>query len=343
MTASFDRRMDAPGAPATRRCTVRRGVALYSYQEECITGQMTLEDCLREAADIGAYGIELLPESLVPEFPNPSAAWIERWHRWMETFGTVPACYTQFIDTMRSPTHNLSVAEGVETMLRDIRLAKLLGIPRIRCLMGTPLPILEATLPHLDREDIWLGVELHAPINLHGRLVERFLQLAERTDRFGFVPDLGIFQTRPNPYLRERAIRDGRLTAEIAEYIESSWTDGVGREQVLTEVSRMRGPSGSSGYVEQLYRLAPQNPADLLSILPKCRHIHGKTWGLTEDCVDPAINLSEVIPVLVEGGFDGYIATEYEGQRFVQDVHPFSEVEMVRRQHVALRRLLGED
>jgi hypothetical protein len=334
---------DSKPKPTAGGHSVRRGVALYSYQEEFMVRQMSLEDCLRELSDIGAYGIELLAEMMVPDFPNPSDAWVEQWWRWMDEYKTVPACYTQFIDTMRTKTHNLSVDEGVQTMLRDIKLAKRLGIPKVRCLIGTPVPILEALLPHLEKQDIWLGVELHAPITIKGRLMERLLRLAENSSHFGFVPDMGIFQNKPNPFFRDRLIRDGALTADAAAFIENSWASHVDKGKVLSEVDRMQGGGASKGYAEQVYgMIAPQDPNDLVPIMNKCRHIHGKTWGLTEDCVDPAIDLSGVIPVLIKAGFDGVIATEYEGQRFVQDVSPFSEVEMVRRHHVMLRRLLGE-
>lgn len=51
--------------------------------------------------------------------------------------------------------------------------------------------------------------------------------------------------------------------------------------------------------------------------------MHGRTWGLNEDCEDPAIDLSDTIQMLIEGGYTGVIATEYEGQRFVLGVYPF--------------------
>ena len=101
------------------------------------------------------------------------------------------------------------------------------------------------------------------------------------------------------------------------------------------------GPA-AAGFADIVYMIHPEDARDLLPFISKCRHIHGKTWGLTEDCVDPAIDLSQVIPILIKGGYDGAIATEYEGQRMVQDVSPFSSVEMVRRHQVMLRRLLGE-
>jgi hypothetical protein len=329
-------------APATGAGKIRRGVATYSYQEEVFVHTMTVEDCMREMSDIGAKHFELIAEMLVPNFPNPSTQWVDQWHGWMEKYDLHPACYTQFIDSLRTKTHVLNVAEGVETMMRDIRLAKLLGISRIRALVGTPIDVLEATIPHLEKEDIWMGVEIHFPIPIKGHLVERLRKLADRTDHFGFVPDFGIFQNKPNPYNRDRMIRDGAITADAAHFVENSWENKVPKDKVKADLARMSAGPGAIGFTEVTYMIQPQDPRDLLPFISKCRHIHGKTWGLTEDCVDPAIDLTQVIPVLQKGGYDGAIATEYEGQRMVQDVYPFSSVEMVRRHQVMLRRLLGE-
>jgi hypothetical protein len=329
-------------AAAAPQHKIKRGVAMYSFQEEYFMRTMTVEDCLRQMSDIGAYRIELLAEMMVPDFPNPSNAWVDQWHGWVDKYHMVPTCYTQFIDTMRTKTHNLTVDEGVETMLRDIRLAKRLGIPKIRALVGTPVDILEATVPHLEKEDIWMGVEIHFPIPIQGHLVQRLLKIAEKTDRFGFVPDFGIFQNKPNPYLRDRMVRDGVITHDAALFIEGEWTKGSSKESVLAAVKKMSAGTGAPGYVENVYMIKPEDPNNLIPIMSKCRHIHGKTWGLTEQCVDPAIDLTQVIPALIKGGYDGDIATEYEGQRMVQDVDPFSAVEMVDRHQVMLRRLLGE-
>jgi sugar phosphate isomerase/epimerase len=329
-------------AAAAPQHNIKRGVAMYSYQEEYFTRVMTVEDCLRQMSDIGAYRIELLAEMMVPDFPNPSNAWVDQWHGWVDKYKMVPTAYTQFIDTMRTKTHNLTVDEGVQTMLRDIRLAKRLGIPKIRALVGTPVEILEATVPYLEKEDIWLGVEIHFPIPIKGHLVERLLKIADKTDHFGFVPDFGIFQNKPNPYLRDRMVRDGVITHDAALYVESEWESKTPKETVLAGVKKMNGGAGAAGYVENVYMIKPEDPNNLVPIMSKCRHIHGKTWGLTEECVDPAIDLTQVIPVLIKAGYNGDIATEYEGQRMVQDIDPFSAVEMVDRHQVMMRRLLGE-
>lgn len=55
---------------------------------------------------------------------------------------------------------------------------------------------------------------------------------------------------------------------------------------------------------------------------------------------DATIVYPEVLKVLMDTGYDGYICTEYEGQRNM-DIPDVDEIDEVRRQHVMLRRLLG--
>ena len=50
----------------------------------------------------------------------------------------------------------------------------------------------------------------------------------------------------------------------------------------------------------------------------------------------------QVIPALVEEKYRYCIASEYEGQRYVQDVQDPSGIEQVRRQHAMWRIQLGE-
>ena len=40
------------------KTTVKRGVSLYSFQEEMFLGRMDIEQCVAFAASIGAKGIE---------------------------------------------------------------------------------------------------------------------------------------------------------------------------------------------------------------------------------------------------------------------------------------------
>ena len=53
---------------------------------------------------------------------------------------------------------------------------------------------------------------------------------------------------------------------------------------------------------------------------------------MTEDDRDPSLDYEAVIPELVKAGWEGTLSSEYEGNRWVQDVMPVDSREQVRRQ-----------
>ena len=63
---------------------------------------------------------------------------------------------------------------------------------------------------------------------------------------------------------------------------------------------------------------------------------------MTDDGEEYSIPYDEVVPVLVDAGYTGWISTEYEGQRHVQDALPVDELEQVRLHQELLKRVLGE-
>ena len=92
-------------------------------------------------------------------------------------------------------------------------------------------------------------------------------------------------------------------------------------------------------------------PEDIKDIIPYIVSIHGKFYHMTEiegkpGCYeDKAIDYETPIKYLKECGFDGYIDSEFEGQRFCQDSgeeNLIDGVEQVRRHHEMLARLIGE-
>ena len=62
--------------------TIKRGVSLYSFQNETFLGLMNLEDCIRTCAEMGAMGIEIVGEQTFwhhPEQPVDDGD-IANWH-----------------------------------------------------------------------------------------------------------------------------------------------------------------------------------------------------------------------------------------------------------------------
>ena len=85
----------------TQPNTIKRGVSLYSFQEEYFLRKMSLEDCIAAAAKMGALGIESIAEQMMPGFPNLSDAFYDQWHGWMAKYGTTPTCHDMFLDTKK--------------------------------------------------------------------------------------------------------------------------------------------------------------------------------------------------------------------------------------------------
>src|SRR6516225_2584419 len=102
---------------------IKRGVSLYSFQEEYFLRKMTLEDCISKAASFGAKGIEIIGEQMVPGFPKLTAEFLEQWSGWMKKYGTTPVCHDMFLDFKKFKGKRLSQEEQLQSIIRDLQFA----------------------------------------------------------------------------------------------------------------------------------------------------------------------------------------------------------------------------
>jgi len=267
---------------------------------------------------------------------------VDEWWKMMDKFGTVPDCLTGFVDSCRR-LKPMTVEENVAFLERDFRIAKRLGLTKVR--LGPPAWVIERAIPVAEKYGIWMGWEIHSPMPLKCDLIDWVVKQAEKhPNTIGFVPDMGIFQKYPRPYARETQIKAGTLKRDIALYIEDSYRKGLDKAEVASKVNGMNPKPGDTNYVETVYRAGANcnNPKDLIPLIPYVKHVHGKCHEMTkgDEFKDTEMLYDEVIPVLMENGFDGYIATEFEGQR-VGGVEDIDEIEEVRRHQLMLKRLLG--
>lgn len=101
----------------------------------------------------------------------------------------------------------------------------------------------------------------------------------------------------------------------------------------------------------QALLLSRTKAEDLKSIMPYIVSIHGKFYNMSEipgkpgTYQDIAIDYERPIQFLKDNGYEGYINSEYEGQRRFQDrgvEDLISEVDQVRKHQEMLKRLIGE-
>ena len=281
---------------------LKMGVSLYSYTGDFAV-TMTLEDCFADVADTGATGIEILSETHIPGYPNPSDKWVEHWHALLAKYRLQPTCYDCWVDSRLRKGLTLTVQESLGYLLTDMKLANRLGFKMMRPKLGVvtddlvPDPawreMTERALPEAVKYDVKIIPEIHTPTPLKSKTVDDYLDLIAKTGtkHFGLLIDTSIFKERNS-----------------GKALPGQWVDPI----------------------------LGIDPRELIPYLPYVYHIHAKFWEMTEELVEPAIPYDRLVDVLIEHEYDGYVSSEYEGHREL-----FAGTEQVRRQLAMFKRLLA--
>jgi sugar phosphate isomerase/epimerase len=323
--------------------SIKRGVSLYSFQEEYFLRKMTLEDCIRTAASFGAYGIEIIGEQMVPGFPKLTEEFLEQWFDWMDKYKTVPVCHDMFLDFKKFKGQILSQEEQLQSIIRDLKFANKLGCKVIRVIVSTTPELMEKAVPYAEKYDVKMGIEVHSPWHIDNAWMKRHYEVMEKTGSpyLGFIPDMGTYTKRLPKVMIENLIRKG-ASEKIAKYVTEAYENGVLSEYIVGEVSAMSKNPLDNILAESSRFYSYTNPRQLLPYMNRIFHIHGKFYEMLEDETEYSIPYEEVFAILKEGGFNGYICSEYEGNRHIQDAFEVDSVEQVRRQQNLFKKLLDE-
>ncbi len=286
----------------------KRGVSAYSYHGEYgVT--MDLRDIFQEISDLGASGLEILANSHIEKYPNPSEQWLETWDAMLKQYGVVPVEYGHWVDSRLYKGRTLSVKESVAMLERDFKLANRLGFKILRTKLGvidetlTPVEnwpeFIREALPMAEAYDVRMCPELHSPSLLKSKMVDDYVDFIEKTGtrHFGLNVDFGIFQTG-----------DSALV-------------GFGPNDFV-------GPPCDHSPVE-----------DIVPLLPYVFCCHAKFLKMDENFNEVVIPYEDIINTLAGHGWDGYMLSEYEGPH--ADVPGYTS-DQIRRHHVMMKRLLGQ-
>jgi sugar phosphate isomerase/epimerase len=307
------------GFPASERKGPKRGVSIYSYEHE-FNVSATLEDCLIEISDLATpgtkIGLEVLANAHIKNYPNPSAAWIDNWYKMLDRYDIIPVEYGHWVDTkLYSETKTIDTKEGVEMLIADIKLASRLGFTRARTKVGmqggasmmtqTPadnfFDIIQGALETAQKHNIRMLTEIHSPTPLKGPTMDKYMDFITKENTnpwFALNIDFSVFQTQMAPQ-----------------------------------------PGGQAAHAPSwMGKLPLAVPDDMIPLIPYIHCCHSKFNNMTDDCEETTIPYPEVIKVLVDHGYNGYMMSEYEGIDKLQG----GAWPAVRKQHVMLKRLLGE-
>jgi sugar phosphate isomerase/epimerase len=341
---------------------IKRGVSLYSYQDHFYLGKLDLEDCIAAVAGCDAEGFEVAPEMMIPEFPTISDAFVDKWHGWMQRYDVTPAVITSFADRAMHKYKNLTDDEVYERSILFIKAASKLGCRFIRLLHShhggghdlSPYDLVnpqiaERLLPVAAHYNVIMTLECHSPTSIDDPCHLPYLEAVERTGirNMGLQPDMSSFQTKDSDASVGFHIRRGGQP-EIIHYISEMSSRKRRGEPVdilgIKEKILMMGANDVDlrYFARQVeYMPAATKLSTLKDYASSLVYIHAKFNWANEDGSIDEIDYPGVIKALQEGGYKGFINSEFEGNRFLNDLGDVDEIEQVRRQHLLFKNCLG--
>lgn len=281
----------------------KRGVALYSYSAE-FGLEKTLEDCFEDVRDMGAHGIEILANTHIENYPYPTEEWVEQWFRLCDKYEVVPVEYGNWIDSHVLGERDLTTEESYEMLARDIRLAHRLGFS----VMRTKMPVISDTLE---------------PVKNWREIIKMALPLAEK---------LGI---KMCPEIHTLTNLKSEMVNDFIAFIEETGTKNFG---LNIDFSVFRTEFAEHEYRDPNY--VPNKPEDLIPLLPYVYCCHAKFIHMNDAFEETTIPYKEIIEVLKNQNWDGYLLSEYEGADKYDAGYEVGQT--LRKQHIMLKNYIGD-
>ena len=312
-------------------------ISLYCFSSEIHSGQLSLDDSIRQVAELKAEALEIVNTQHIEGFPYPSKDFISHFLDTADKYSLRLSSYGTYTDTGIRTNGTLTIDEMKDQLVRDLKLADDMGFPLIRVGPNTPLQILNDVLPAAEKLKIKLGIEIHAPLSADHPMFVALLdnvRLAS-SEYLGFVPDFSCWTTRIPECLLEYFIQKG-FPEEALRQIASAFNAGVELQAVKDQAHAMGAPIEFDDLIDMAYHVVVKNPPEsLAAIMPYVNHIHGKFWRM-ENGIEPAIPYDKLVKVILDSGYKDYISSEFEGY-----VLPVSGIDQTREHQNMLRRLLS--
>ena len=323
---------------------LKLGTTLYSLTNEFHGLQYGFGDLVAEVERRGiGPGLEVVGFQSIRGFPVITRDFEHSFKSLIEKYGLTPSCLGINADVKIRRDRAMTEDESVEYHQAQILAAATLGFPVVRCQFPAGPAVMRRLAPFAEKHDVKLGLEIHAPATLDSEHTLPFREMYQQVNSpyLGFVPDFGSTARAIPPTVINSYIEDGvpRAAIDLALTHWAGEGEAGARMQGFEDAARAAGLS--EALIVQLSlvfvlfgRLEPEAWAE---IMPQVVHIHGKFFDFDEHGQEIAIDYPRVLKVFLDGGYDGFMSSEYEGHIF-SDEGAFAKIE---RHHALCRNIIA--
>jgi sugar phosphate isomerase/epimerase len=325
---------------------IKLGITLYSLTSEWAAGHYTFEGLLQEVADSGlGPGVEFNAAQMLRTYPTVDDEFVRMWRDSLDRLGLEPSAMGTNLDMGRRKDRDMTPDEEYDFLAVQLETAHRLGFHTVVIRMAGR-ELLQRLLPLAEKYDQRLGYELHAPAGPNDDKIMGIRELYAdlSSERLGFTADFSSTMHSLSPTLH-RTLRQMGLPDEHFAVMQETWRKPIPmheRNQQFEDYLRAHdfdpaqlGPFTRLAF--NMHGLVP--PEEWLDIMPLIFHVHAKFYDIDENGDEPAMDIPRIIAQFVEGGYQGYLSSEWEGHAFA-DLGESNPVELVKAQHKLIRRTI---
>uniref|UniRef100_B0T5K1 Xylose isomerase domain protein TIM barrel n=1 Tax=Caulobacter sp. (strain K31) TaxID=366602 RepID=B0T5K1_CAUSK len=305
---------------------LKLGTTLYSLTNEFHWRKYDFEGLVRRvAAENLGPGLEVVGFQSIKGFPVITDAYAEWFKALIAETGLELSCLGINADNAIRRDRDMTVEESVTYHQAQIDAAAKLGFPVARYQYPAGVEVIRRLEPYAAEKGVKLGLEIHSPHTVHTPDIMKYRELYDTLSSpyLGFVPDFGSSVVGIPPMVIAR-FRAGGASETLIDIVLEEWrSDAPVMEKQAS--FRRRGEAAGAN-VETLNRLAfvfgyfsRQAPQDWAEIMHQVVHIHGKFFDFNDQGEENSVPYPEILKVFVDGGYDGYMSSEYEGHLFSDD------------------------
>ncbi|PLC11696.1 sugar phosphate isomerase [Kocuria flava] len=327
---------------------IKLGLTLYSLTSEWAAGQYTFESLLQEVADRGlGPGVEFNGAQMLRTYPDVDDEFVRMWHSTLDRLGLEPSAVGTNLDMGRRRDRDMTPDEEFDFFSVQLRAAHRLGFHRV-VIRSAGKELLRRLLPLAEKYDQRLGYEIHAPSGPNDPKVLAIREMYEElgSDRLGFTADFSSTMHSLSPTLF-RTLRTMGLEDEHLAMMQEVWRRPLPmheRNEAFEEYLRSVGvdPATLGPFSRLAFNMhGLVEPEEWLDIMPQIFHVHAKFYDIDDNGDEPAMDIPRIVRQFVQGGYSGYLSSEWEGHAFA-DLGESDPVSLVAAQHRLMRRAVEE-